>query len=103
MSIEEQHTETVRAAFSSMDQLIDKCWGEIRHKPSTRIPLLRNLRALIYDEAQALVELLRHLQSSNMAVVDTNGEAQQIIDDAIDVIDYMDKKLKKGITLVPKE
>jgi hypothetical protein len=102
-STEEQYTKSVQEAFSSMDQLVDKCWEELRRKTGSRKVILRNLRALLYDEAQSTVELLRTIQATGMAVHDANGDAHRILGDAMEVVDYLDQKIKKGIKSVPKE
>lgn len=102
-SIETKYTNAVQAAFSSMDQLIDKCWEELQRKGGSRKTILRNLRALLYDEAQATVDLLKKIQATGMEVHDSNGDAHRIIGAALEVVDYLDRKIKKGITLVSEK
>jgi hypothetical protein len=100
---EQEYTDVVRKSFAALDQVVDACWREIRRKPSARKVVLRDLRSLLYDDAHAMTSLLREMQALGLAVHDTNGDASRIISDALEVSEYLDKKLKQGLKLARKE
>jgi acyl-CoA reductase-like NAD-dependent aldehyde dehydrogenase len=97
---EQEYTVAVQQAFAALDQVVDACWKELKRKPSARKVVLRDLRSLLYSDADALAALLREVLEVGMAVQDTNGDANRIISEAMNVADYIDSKLKKGLKLV---
>jgi hypothetical protein len=103
MTTEEQYTNAVQAAFSSMDQLIDKCWEELQRKSGSRKTVLRDLRSLLYDEASSTAQLLRTIRDTGMEIQDTNGDAHRILGAAMEVVDCLDRKIKKGLKLASEK
>jgi len=98
--MERDYTKLVRESFAALEQVVDACWTELQRKPSARKLVLRNLRSTLYDDAQTLVLLLRDIQANGLVVEDSNGDSHRILDAAIEVSGYIDRKLAKGLKLV---